>query len=183
MESLPAFDKTSYRSRLFELRATGIIEARVTCDLDDRVLAVSSPPFSRADGRYGWMRYSPNVDERRVAEYVVDRLSSCSEEHIFHLSFEEASDLAGMLDREGLREADGMDDAKMTELYRCHAATLYEFSIFSGLEKCAFVRVVLSWETTVLPRADTPRLEQLGFCLAAGSHWLPRGNVQWTDQT
>lgn len=133
MESLPAFDKTSYRSRLFELRATGIIEARVTCDLDDRVLAVSSPPFSRADGRYGWMRYSPNVDERRVAEYVVDRLSSCSEEHIFHLSFEEASDLAGMLDREGLREADGMDDAKMTELYRCHAATLYEFFHFFGI--------------------------------------------------
>lgn len=106
-----------YESRLFELRATGIIEARVTCDLDDRVLTVCSPPFSRADGRYGWMRYSLNIDERRIANYVVDRMSSCSEERVFHLSSAEASDLARMLDQESLSEADGMDDAKMTGLY------------------------------------------------------------------
>ena len=106
-----------YESKFFELRATGIIDVRVTCDLDDQVLAVCSPPFSCADGRYRWMRCSPSIDERRVAEHVVDRLSACSEEHTFHLSLEEASDLAGMLDRGGLREADGMDDAKMAELY------------------------------------------------------------------
>lgn len=106
-----------YESRLFELIATGIIEVRVTCDLDDRVLTVCSPPFSCADGRYRWMRCSPSVDERRVAEHVVDRLSACSEEHAIRLSYKEASDLTDMLDRESLREADGMDDAEMTELY------------------------------------------------------------------
>lgn len=46
-------------SRFFELRATGVIDVRVTCDLDDWVLAVCSPPFSCADGRYRWMRCSP----------------------------------------------------------------------------------------------------------------------------
>ena len=106
-----------YECRLFEIDVHGVMEARVVCDLVDRVLHIVTPSLCAGAGAYAWMRSSPNLDERRSAEAVCRKRETGSVERVIHIGEEEAAEIAAMLTRECIRGADGMTDSMMTE--RC----------------------------------------------------------------